>query len=97
MKTLQPPASDPHHDTDADGLHCGTGSVNDGFDGLTDPDKTEVHRVHASHDLMAEVAADLQHIADCLMVDTLDLEVPGIASVDDTGSVLSASSTKRAH
>eukprot|EP01030_Chromulinospumella_sphaerica_P009499 gene9499-9308_t len=33
---------------------------------------------------MAEVEADLQHIADCLMVDTLDLELPGIASVDDT-------------
>ena len=75
---------DPRDDTDADGLYGGMGSVNDGLDGLTDPDDTEVHGVHASHDLMAEVEADLQHIADCLMVDTLDLEVPGIASVDDS-------------
>ena len=75
---------DLHHDTDADGLYSGLGSADDGFGDLTDPDDTEVHRVHASHDLMAEVEADLQHIADCLMVDTLDLEVPGIASVDDT-------------
>ena len=75
---------DPRDDTDADGLHSGMGSFNDGFDDLTDPDDTAVHRVHASHDLMAEVEADLQHIADCLMVDTLDLELPGIASVDDT-------------
>lgn len=75
---------DPHHDTDADGLYGGMGSADVGFDDLTDPDDTEVHRVHAYHDLMAEVEADLQHIARCLMVDTLALEVPGIANVDAT-------------
>lgn len=75
---------DSHHDTDSDGLYGGMGSVAAGFDDLTDPDDAEVHRVRASHDLMAEVEADLQHIASCLMVDTLDLEVPGVASVDDT-------------
>ena len=75
---------DPHHDTNGDGLYGGMGSVDDGFDDLTDSDDTEVHRVHASHDLMAEVEADLQHIASCLMVDTLALEVPGIANVDAT-------------
>ena len=72
------------HAPDVDGLYGDSGSADDGFADLADPDDTEVHHVHAPHDLMAEVEADLQHIADCLMVDTLDLEVPGIASVDDT-------------
>lgn len=75
---------DPQHAPDEDGLYGDSGSVDDGFADLADPDDTEVHRAHAPHDLMAEVEADLQHIAHCLMVDTLALEVPGIASVDDT-------------
>lgn len=35
-------------------------------------------------DVLASVDSDVAHIAACLMVDTLGLEVPGIASVEET-------------
>lgn len=80
----------PHHDTDEDYMHgdigpLGVDMLDAGVSDFDDPDSSmEQHRCHASHDLMANTAANLLHIAECIMVDTLDLEIPGIQDVDET-------------
>jgi hypothetical protein len=75
-----------HDDTDEDVIDdlYGMGSIDDGISDLADPYPEVVHHVYASHDLMSDAEADLQHIANCLMVDTLELVITNIDSVDET-------------
>lgn len=54
------------------------------FDDPAGPFPDDAARAFSAPDLLAKVAADEAHIAACAMVDTLALEVPGIASVDET-------------
>ena len=40
--------------------------------------------LHSGYGLLDYVDSVVNHIADCIMIDTLDLEVPGVSNVDET-------------
>lgn len=73
-----------YFDTDEDGV-LSDGDAGYGFEDPAGPFPDDLPMVQAPRDWYADLAADEAHLAACLMVDTLALEIPNIASVDETG------------